>query len=254
MSIYIIVNLENDKAYIGQTRGSLDTRFKQHCEANRATKSIISQSINRYGKDCFYMEPLWESAGCSQEELDSKEIELISKYNTQAPNGYNITTGGRGMLAPSEETRRKMSESSRKKFLENPELRENLSKRVSERNRSDEVRKRHSETMKLKYTQDDNFREKMKRSHKNPLITETSRENRRNGLVRSIEEHPERFRKIYVFDKTRKLIETFTKLADAERAGYNRGSVVRCIKSGKLFKKVDVYFSYSSALPLGAAP
>jgi len=248
MSVYIIVNLENDKAYIGQTRGPLDVRFKQHCEVNRATKSIISQAINSYGKDCFYMEPLWESPGCSQEELDAKEIELIREYNTQAPNGYNITTGGRGMMAPSEETRRKMSESARKKFLENPELRENLSRGVSERNRSEDVRRRHSETMKRKYAQDANFREKMKRSHENPPITETIRENRRNGLVRSIEEHPERFRKIYMFDKHRKRMETFTKLADAERAGYNRGSVVRCIKSGALFKK-EVYFSYSSTLP-----
>lgn len=248
MSVYIIVNLENDKAYIGQTRGPLDVRFKQHCEVNRATKSIISQAINSYGKDCFYMEPLWESPGCSQEELDAKEIELIREYNTQAPNGYNITTGGRGMMAPSEETRRKMSESARKKFLENPELRENLSRGVSERNRSEDVRRRHSETMKQKYKNDENFRNHVNTMNGKRIVTKEAIENARRGLIRSIEEHPERFRKIYMFDKHRKRMETFTKLADAERAGYNRGSVVRCIKSGALFKK-EVYFSYSSTLP-----
>jgi len=248
MSVYIIVNLENDKAYIGQTRGPLDVRFKQHCEPNKTTKSILTRAIHKHGIDAFYMEALWDSPECSQEQLDAKEIELIREYNTQAPHGYNITAGGRGMMAPSEETRRKMSESARKKFLENPELRENLSRGASERKRSEDVRRRHSETMKRKYAQDANFREKMKRSHENPPFTDTIRENRRSGLVRSIEEHPERFRKIYVFDKHRKLAETFTKLADAERAGYNRGSVVRCIKSGALFKK-EVYFSYSSTLP-----
>jgi group I intron endonuclease len=248
MSVYIIVNLENDKAYIGQTRGPLDVRFKQHCEPNKTTKSILTQAIYKHGIDAFYMEALWESPECSQEQLDTKEIELIREYNTQSPHGYNITAGGRGMMAPSEETRRKMAESARKKFLENPELRENLSKGVSERNRSEDVRRRHSETMKQKYKNDENFRNHVNTMNGKRVVTGEAIENARRGLIRSIEEHPERFRKIYVFDKHRKLAETFTKLADAERAGYNRGSVVRCIKSGALFRK-EVYFSYSSTLP-----
>jgi len=154
------------------------------------------------------------------------------------------------MLAPSEETRRKMSASARKKFLENPELRENLSKHVSERNRSEEVRKRHSEIMKQKYKHDSSFKDHMTKMRNTFQLTDETVLKRKTGLLKHIENHPEKFRKVYVFDKTRKLIETFTKLADAERAGYNRRSVVRCIKSGKLFKKA-VYFSYSSALPLG---
>ena len=250
MSVYIIGNLETDKAYIGQTRGPLEVRFKQHCEPNRVTKSIISQSIQRYGKDAFYMETLWESPGCSQDQLDAKEIEMIREYDTQSPNGYNITVGGRGMTVPSQETREKMSKSARKKLRENPELAAIISRVRSTERHSEDRRRRQSETMKQKYKTDENFREKMKLSHANVHVTEVGRERRKNGLIKSIQTHPERFRKVYMFNKEQVLIQTFDKLADAERSGLNRNSVVRCIKSGNLFKKA-MYFSYSSALPLG---
>jgi group I intron endonuclease len=248
MSVYIIVNLETDRAYIGQTRGPLCIRFKQHCEPNKTTKSIISQAIQKYGKDAFYMEALWGSPGCSQEQLDSKEIELIAQYNTQSPNGYNITAGGRGLLAPSEEMREKMSNSARKKFIERPELRDKLSQLRSTEIHSEERKKRQSETMKQKYKNDEEYREKIKRSHIGVIVSEVNREKRRVGLINSIREHSERFRKIYMFNEDRILVQTFDKLADAESSGLNRGSVVRCIKSGQIFKK-SVYFSYSSTLP-----
>jgi group I intron endonuclease len=242
------MNLETDKAYIGQTRESLVVRFRQHCEPNKTSKSIISQSIQKYGKDAFYMEALWESPGCSQEQLDSKEIELIRIYNTQSPNGYNITAGGRGMAAPSEETRRKMSSSARKKFIDHPDLRDELSRLRSSERHSEERRLRHSETMKQKYKNDEKFREKMKLSRAGVHASEIGIKNRKNGLIKFNQEHPERFRKIYMFDTERILTHIFDKLADAERSGLNRGSIVRCIKSGQMFKK-SMYFSYSSTLP-----
>jgi group I intron endonuclease len=248
MSVYIIVNVENNKVYIGQTRGPLDKRFKQHCEPNRTSKSIISQAIQKHGKDCFYMETLWESPGCSREELDSREIELIREYNSLSPYGYNITSGGGGSLSPSEEMRKKMSESAKKKFEEHPELRKNLSVLRSTEVHSEERRKRQSETMKQKYKNDAEYCEKLKNSRTGILVSEVNRKKRRNGLINSIKEHPERFRKIYMFNKDRSLVQTFDKLADADRAGFDRGSIVRCIKSGQLFKK-SVYFSYSSTLP-----
>jgi len=247
MSVYIIVNLETEKAYVGQTRGSLETRFKQHCEPTKASKSILSLSIQKHGVDSFYMESLWESPGCSQEQLDDKEIELIREYNTQAPSGYNITAGGGGVKAPTEETRNKMSESARRKFIKNPELRSIISRLRSVEKHTEERRKHHSETMKRKY-KDEEFRVKMKKSREGSIVNDIVRENRRRGLIRSIEEHPERFQKIHMFNKDGELIQSFTHLADTERSGLNRGSVVRCIKSGKLFKKA-FYFSYSSTLP-----
>lgn len=248
MSIYIIVNLETDKAYIGQTRGTLESRFAQHCQPNKTTKSLISQAISKYGRDAFYIEVLWESPECSQDKLDAKEMELIVEYNTQAPYGYNITAGGRGMVAPPEETRKKMSESARQKFIDHPELRENLARVAQNRLCTKETKARRSATMKEKFANDPEFKAKIVNALFGREVSEEARENHRRRKIEYDTSHPELFRNIYVFDKNRTLIQTFGKLMDAERAGFNRGSVVRCIKNGKLFRS-SYYFSYSSELP-----
>ena len=248
MSVYIIVNLETDKAYIGQTRNSLEKRFAQHCEPNKASKSIISQSISKYGRDAFYMETLWESPGCSQEELNAKEMELIVEHNTQAPAGYNITAGGQGMATPSEETRKKMSESAQQKFIDRPELLENLARVAHNRVCIDETKAKRSATMKEKFANDQEFKAKIVGALIGRKASVEARENYRRGKIKYDTEHPDLFRNIYVFNTDRKLIQTFGKLMDAERGGFNRNSIVRCIKSGKLFKR-SFYFSYSSSLP-----
>jgi len=49
----------------------------------------------------------------NQEDLDDAEDFWIACFHTLAPNGYNLTTGGKGGKC-SEETRLKMSESAKK--------------------------------------------------------------------------------------------------------------------------------------------
>ena len=53
--------------------------------------------------------------GLSEKEAKELEILMIDVFNTQAPNGYNITQGGEGTVGffPSESTRREMSKSRR---------------------------------------------------------------------------------------------------------------------------------------------
>jgi len=112
--VYCIENLENGKKYIGQTTRELDVRFKEHCGTSKTSVSPkLKNAIKKYGKDCFVMDPLWESESCSQEELDLKEIELIAQYNTLSPNGYNLTSGGSGGRH-SDETKQILSEISKK--------------------------------------------------------------------------------------------------------------------------------------------
>jgi hypothetical protein len=77
----------------------------------------LKNAINKYGKDYFYMETLWESDVCSPDELNSKEIEFIKKYNTLSPNGYNLTEGGSGGRH-SNETKKLLSEKSKKMWKE----------------------------------------------------------------------------------------------------------------------------------------
>ena len=47
---------------------------------------------------------------CKKEELGEREIYYIKEFKTKSPNGYNLTDGGEGLLNPSEETRKKISD------------------------------------------------------------------------------------------------------------------------------------------------
>ena len=55
--------------------------------------------------------------GIISEFLNDLEIEAIAKFNTLAPNGYNLDTGGNSGDSPSEETRRKLAEAHKGKTL-----------------------------------------------------------------------------------------------------------------------------------------
>ena len=145
-TIYLIGNLVNGKNYIGQTTRDLYTRFLEHCSPNQSSVSKLKNAIKKYGKDCFYMEPIWESATCTQAELDSKEIELIREYNTISPNGYNLTAGGAGGRH-STETKKLLSDKSKKMW-------ENKREEMTAKRRTqwtDERRAKLSITLKQRY-------------------------------------------------------------------------------------------------------
>ena len=95
--IYCITNLINGKQYVGQSI-HIHTRINQHFNYHGISHgSIIDKAILKYGKDNFQFKILEE---CPIEELNSKEIYYIKLYNTIAPNGYNVTTGGENGVVP----------------------------------------------------------------------------------------------------------------------------------------------------------
>jgi group I intron endonuclease len=111
--VYCIENLENGKKYIGQTTRDLTERFREHCgNSGTSVSPKLKNSIKKYGKDCFSVDVLWEAGECNQDELDSKEIELIEELNTLHPNGYNLTKGGSGGRH-SDETKKLLSKISK---------------------------------------------------------------------------------------------------------------------------------------------
>lgn len=91
--IYIIRNIINSKVYIGQTTVDIKVRFQNHLSAARCGKDyVIGRAIRKYGEDKFYIELLEE---CSIEELNTKEIWWINRFNsTNTKFGYNISIGG----------------------------------------------------------------------------------------------------------------------------------------------------------------
>lgn len=88
--IYKITNKVNGKSYIGQTRYTIDFRWRQH--QHKKDNTYFHNAIHKYGIENFSIEILEE---CNIEDLSSKEIFYIAKYDT-FNNGYNLTIGGDG--------------------------------------------------------------------------------------------------------------------------------------------------------------
>lgn len=112
--IYQIQNTINQKRYIGLTAKDLHKRWTAHRNMAKAKPNrVLYDAINKYGIDNFIFEVLETFEDISFDELLTKEVEYIKKYNSFTPGGYNMTLGGEGTIGHklSEESRRKMSES-----------------------------------------------------------------------------------------------------------------------------------------------
>ena len=149
-SIYKITNTVNGKAYIGQTIHDAEkTRIRQHL--NGKGNECLKNAVKKHGIEVFTYEILHD--GILPEFLDMLEIEEIAKHNCVRPNGFNLTHGGDGGI-PSEETRRKLSESKKgekhNNYGKTPS--EETCRRISEANtgkkRSKETCRRISESKK----------------------------------------------------------------------------------------------------------
>lgn len=113
--IYCLKNTINNKCYIGQHRGlNFEKRWKEHTHKNSGCVAF-KNAILKYGFHNFKKEVVAFCTG-NQDDLNTLEIEMIIKYNSLAPNGYNLRTGGAGGKI-SEETRVKMRESQLGKHL-----------------------------------------------------------------------------------------------------------------------------------------
>jgi group I intron endonuclease len=109
MFIYKITNIITQKIYVGQTKRTIQNRFKSHIsEAMRNLyDTYLHRSIRKYGKENFIVEMVEE---CNHDNIAEREIFWIQTLNAKAPNGYNLHDGGRGgCLSPSDELRQKLS-------------------------------------------------------------------------------------------------------------------------------------------------
>tara|TARA_Y100000310_G_scaffold238276_1_gene241647 strand:+ start:1336 stop:2067 length:732 start_codon:yes stop_codon:yes gene_type:complete len=102
--IYVLQNKANGKCYVGQTIKPFNRRFRQHCQSG----SYIGRALRKYkvkGFDKIIFENILE------DQLDLLEQEYILKYNSIAPNGYNLTHGGKNGKFSEESKNRKPKES-----------------------------------------------------------------------------------------------------------------------------------------------
>ena len=90
--IYIIRNTVNNKVYIGQTRISIDIRWKEHLRHARYGDQVINRAMKKYGIDKFYIETL---EICTLDVLDYREMFYIELFDsTNKSKGYNVSIGG----------------------------------------------------------------------------------------------------------------------------------------------------------------
>lgn len=90
--IYIIKNTVNSKVYIGQTRTSVEQRWKEHLRHTQYGDQVINRAMKKYGADKFYVETL---EICNIEVLDEREIYYIDLHDsTDKSKGYNVSIGG----------------------------------------------------------------------------------------------------------------------------------------------------------------
>lgn len=89
--IYKITNRVNNKVYIGQTKYTIEHRWKQHLRAfKEGRNNSLYKAMLKYGIDSFIIEPLEE---VEINKLDEREIFWIAKYDS-FKKGYNMTKGG----------------------------------------------------------------------------------------------------------------------------------------------------------------
>jgi group I intron endonuclease len=90
--IYVIRNVVNNKAYVGQT-WNIERRLSQHFSA-KGGSLLLAKAIAKYGSENFNASIV---ATChTQQQMDSAEIAMIREFDTFIPKGYNLTHGGKG--------------------------------------------------------------------------------------------------------------------------------------------------------------
>ena len=105
--IYRVHNKVNGKEYYGQTLVKPSSRWSLHiCAANHNAPFALPRAIRKYGVDNFTFEVVHR---CTAPLLNFAEREFIKQYDSLAPHGYNLTTGGDASGSVSESTRRKHS-------------------------------------------------------------------------------------------------------------------------------------------------
>ena len=91
LCIYMLTNMVNGKRYVGQTRGLLKNRIRQHVRGN-GRRHAIHDAIIKYGASAFRVNVL--QAVAAAEDLNAAEAAWIKAIGSMAPTGYNITHGG----------------------------------------------------------------------------------------------------------------------------------------------------------------
>jgi group I intron endonuclease len=106
--VYKIINITNNKVYVGQTVRNVEIRWKQHLYLYEKLDYPLYLAMRKYGVENFSVETICECY--NQNELDNKEVYYTNLLEASVDsNGYVCRIGnGKGNL--SAETKQRISE------------------------------------------------------------------------------------------------------------------------------------------------
>ena len=146
-TIYKLIDpITNEIRYIGLTFNDLKQRLKSHCsDVNKTHKSNWVRKLKSQGFKPI-IEPVEENIS-SYEECCSREIYYIQYYRNIGCNLTNSASGGGVNFKMSDETRKKMSESQKKRYetyklVLSEETKAVLSQKAKEKFENDEEREK----------------------------------------------------------------------------------------------------------------
>lgn len=138
--LYKITNKINGKCYIGQAK---DYKSRMSAHKTKKCSTAISYAIQKYGWDNFDKEIL----GIYEDSvIDIMEVDTIIFYNSIAPNGYNLDSGGCACKSLHETTKQKIRESVKRTNYQHTE---DARKRISEGNKGKQLSAAHIEKLRL---------------------------------------------------------------------------------------------------------
>jgi group I intron endonuclease len=249
--IYKITNIITNKCYIGETKQTnIEIRWKQH--KNTIKKGVgcpaLKDAVKKYGIENFKFDILLI---CFDEDRYKYEIEYIKKYNSQVPNGYNILGGGPGGgfegKTHSEKSKTQISEYMKQKYINNPELKREMSERNKIIMNSEIIKNKISKGMLNSEKYQQMIKDKKFGNVNNTLHTEETKNKIRESVKNyynekyhiNIFKHREAMAKsvgikISQCNLNNILINTFISFADASRqTGIPNSTIKKCVKDNK---------------------
>ena len=137
MFIYLIVNHDTGKYYVGQHKGNNLKKYLQqkfhHAQKGISSSSRLYRSMRAHPDPYLWSIHALRSDIQTKPELDELEKDFIQFLKAQDPEyGYNICRGGEGFTGPhTEKAKKKVGESSRSRWS-NPEYKNTVSASISQ--------------------------------------------------------------------------------------------------------------------------
>lgn len=186
--------------------------------------------MNQNGVDNFKFEIIEQ---IDNTRLDEREKYWIKQYNSLAPNGYNLTSGGEGTTGfsrfQSQEQRKKKGESVKKYYQNHPQAREALSQRTKKLWENLEYREKVTNSNKRFYQQ----HPEMFKGKNNPMYGKHHTE---KALEKMRAHATTRKLKIAQLNKdTLNVIQIFDGVKDAEKAlNVSHGWISKAARQNKI--------------------